>query len=217
MTRPIDLVIFDCDGVLVDSEPIANRLLAEALSEVGLPTTYEQARRDYVGLSMASCVQLFEEKLGHTLPEDWVETLQKRTFERLAREVKPVVGVENLVRRVRDRGIQSCVASSGHMTKISLTLTATGLISLFEGRIFSASMVKRGKPNPDLFLFAADQMAADPSRTFVIEDSVPGVKAAVSAGMKAFGYAGDAYTDHHALAEAGAAVFTSMDAFPGLP
>ncbi len=213
----IQLVIFDCDGVLVDSEPISNRLLADELTKAGLPTTYEEARTRYVGLSMASCMQLFEEQLGRPLPETWLENLQRKTFERLAADVQPVAGVEDLIQYVQDQGISTCVASSGGLDKISLTLTTTGLIRYFEPHVFSASMVARGKPHPDLFLHAAEQMKVTPAHTLVIEDSVPGVTAAKAAGMLPLAYAGDPHADEVALEDAGGTVIGLMsDAKPFL-
>ena len=204
------LVIFDCDGVLVDSEPIANRLLADALTEIGLPTTYEEARTRYVGRSMASCMAMFEEQLGHALPDKWLDDLQTRTFERLKAEVQPVTGVEKVIRQAQGQGMAICVASSGGLDKISLTLTTTGLKSFFDPHIFSASMVARGKPHPDLFLHAAAEMGVDPSDAIVIEDSVPGVTAAAAAGMVPFAYAGDPHADRDALKAAGGALFSTM-------
>ncbi len=204
------LVIFDCDGVLVDSEPISNRLLADALTEIGLPTSYEEARARYVGRSMASCMAMFEEQLGHALPDTWLDDLQAKTFARLKAEVQPVTGVENVIRHAQGQGLAICVASSGGLDKISLTLTATGLKPLFDPHIFSASMVDRGKPHPDLFLHAAAEMKVDPADAIVIEDSVPGVTAAVAAGMAAFAYAGDPHADRDALEAAGGILFSSM-------
>ncbi len=206
----IGLVIFDCDGVLVDSEPIANRLLAEALSKAGLPTSYDEARRRYVGLSMATCMKLFEEQLGGPLPESWLDDLQAETFARFSAELTSVEGVSELIRIVQERAISTCVASSGDLTKINLSLTTTGLLGLFGGHIFSASMVPRGKPHPDLFLLAAERMGVSPERSVVIEDSVPGVQAAVAAGMRVLAYAGDPHTDGDALARAGGTVFYAM-------
>lgn len=206
----VQLVIFDCDGVLVDSEPIANRLFADALTQIGLPTSYEEARRRYVGLSMDSCVRLFEEQLGHALPESWLEDLQEETFARLAKEVQPVAGVEDLIQRVQESGIRTCVASSGGLDKIALSLTSSGLLRYFEPHIFSASMVARGKPHPDLFLHAAEQMDIPPSHTLVIEDSVPGVTAAAAAGMRVCAYVGDPLADRQALQNAGAQLADTM-------
>ena len=206
----VRLVIFDCDGVLVDSEPISNRLLADALTDAGLPTTYEEARKRYVGLSMASCMAMFEEQLGRALPDNWLNDLQARTFERLRTDVQPVAGVENVIRQIQGQGLAMCVASSGGLDKISLTLSTTGLKSYFDPHIFSASMVARGKPHPDLFLHAAAEMGVTPLETVVIEDSVPGVMAAASAGMVPYAFAGDPHADREALAAAGGTLFSSM-------
>ena len=206
----LQLVIFDCDGVLVDSEPISNRLLAEALTDAGLPTTYEEARTRYVGLSMTTCMRLFEEQLGHPLPDRWLDELQRETFKRLEAQVQPVASVEDVIQHVQRNGIATCVASSGGLDKISLSLTATGLIRYFEPHIFSASMVARGKPYPDLFLHAAEQMNIAPNNAVVIEDSVPGVTAAKAAGMRPLAYAGDPHADKAALRNAGGTIIDSM-------
>jgi HAD superfamily hydrolase (TIGR01509 family) len=207
----LDLVIFDCDGVLVDSEPIANRAFADALCEIGLPLSYEEVCREFTGLSMPRCIQIVEERLGRSVPGELVRRLQARTFDAFRERLQPVPGVREVLDRLV---IPVCVASSGEPEKIRLTLGLTGLLSRFEGRIFSATEVDRGKPWPDLFLHAARTLGARPARCAVVEDSLPGVRAARAAGMVVFAYAPEA--DGGELAGAGATVFGAMTDLPRL-
>jgi HAD superfamily hydrolase (TIGR01509 family) len=205
-------VIFDCDGVLVDSEPIANRVFSEMLGEVGLPMDYDETVRTFVGRSAATCVRMVESRIGRPVPEGWVDAWRRRTYDAFSRELRAVEGVEDALDRI---GGPLCVASSGEPAKMRFTLGMTGLLPRFEGRMFSAVEVPRGKPAPDLFLHAARRMGAAPERCAVIEDSAVGVEAGAAAGMTVFGFA--ALSDADALRAAGAAyVFTRMDALPAL-
>lgn len=207
-----DLVIFDCDGVLVDSEPIANRVFSEMLGEVGLPMDYDQTVRTFVGRSAATCVRMVEERIGRAVPEGWVDAWRARTFDAFSRELRAVEGVAEALDAI---GTPFCVASSGEPAKMRFTLGMTGLLPRFEGRMFSAVQVPRGKPAPDLFLHAARTMGAAPERCAVVEDSAVGVEAGAAAGMTVFGYA--AMSDPDALRAAGAAhVFTRMADLPRL-
>jgi HAD superfamily hydrolase (TIGR01509 family) len=206
--RVFDLVIFDCDGVLVDSEPVANQILGAYLNALGLEMSASDIMAEYVGLSMKSVVEKIECRLGRPLPADWLDRLQQDTFAAFAQELHPVTGVRQVVEAVKARGQKFCVASSGSIEKITLTLTLTGLYPAFEGRIFSASQVANGKPAPDLFLFAAANCGTNPKRALVIEDSLPGVKAAFAAGMTACGYAARGQAE--VLQSAGARTFTDM-------
>ena len=208
---PIELVIFDCDGVLVDSERLANRVLAELLTEVGLPTTTEESIATYVGLSTASWTALAAENLGRPLPEDFLDRYHRGVFAAFDRDLEAIPGVADVVRQLR---WPTCVASSGEHERMRRTLGRTGLHDHFEGRIYSATEVQRGKPHPDLFLHAADRMGADPGRCVVVEDSPFGVKGAVAAGMTALGYA--AMTPAAVLEAEGAEAFTDMAALPAL-
>jgi HAD superfamily hydrolase (TIGR01509 family) len=208
---PIELVIFDCDGVLVDSERLANRVLAELLTEVGLPTTTEESIAAYMGLSTASWTALAAENLGAPLPDDFLDRYHAGVYAAFDRELDAVPGVADVVRRLR---WPTCVASSGEHERMRRTLGRTGLHDHFEGRIYSATEVQRGKPHPDLFLHAADRMGADPGRCVVVEDSPFGVKGAVAAGMTALGYA--AMTPAVVLEAEGAEAFTDMAALPAL-
>jgi HAD superfamily hydrolase (TIGR01509 family) len=207
----IELVIFDCDGVLVDSERLANAVLADLLTEAGLPTTTEESIATYMGLSMASCLAMAEDRLGAPLPPDFLDRYHAEVFEAFERELEAVPGVAEVVRALR---WPTCVASSGEHERMRRTLGRTGLHEHFDGRIFSASEVERGKPHPDLFLHAADRMGADPAACVVIEDSPYGVRGARAAGMTVLGYA--AMTPAPVLAAEGATTFTAMAELPAL-
>jgi HAD superfamily hydrolase (TIGR01509 family) len=197
------LVIFDCDGVLVDSEVISNRVLAEMLTVEGLPTTLAQARCDYQGLLLTDVRSRVEEQLGRTLPEDWLPRYETARAAAFNRGLEPVAGVVETVQRVTVAGIGVCVASQGKLSKTRLSLALTGLDHLFpETTRFSAHSVAHGKPAPDLFLHAAAAMGAEPAGCVVVEDTPSGVTAAVSAGMRSIGYAAD--SDEQALRDAGA-------------
>ena len=213
---PPDLVIFDCDGVLVDSEAIANATLAEALSGWGYPISAAEARSRWVGLSMKSVGLDLKTEIGAALPDDWLERVEALDFARFRAELKPVPGVREAVLAVQAAGLKTCVASSGSLAKMDVTLGTTGLMPLFEGRVFSSRQVARGKPAPDLFLFAAQTMGVQPGRCVVIEDSPAGVMGAVAARMRALGYIGDPVTDRAALLEAGAELFDDMARLPAL-
>lgn len=207
-----DLIIFDCDGVLVDSEPISNRIFTAVLREIGFDWSYEQVCSRFIGLSMTRCIELVEADLGRPVPEGFLDDLQRRTFEAFRTEgLAAVRGVPQMLDRL---DIPFCVASSGEPEKMQTTLGLTGLLPRFAGRMFSAQQVRRGKPAPDLFLFAAESCGVAPERCTVVEDSVPGVQAAVTARMRVFGYA--ERSDRAALAASGAVVFDSMTDLPGL-
>ena len=199
------LLIFDCDGVLVDSEPVANRIFTGALNRIGLDMTYEDVCRGFTGLSMATCIERIEERLGRSVPEGFVDALQAETFAAFRSDLKVIPGI---VRLLDELEIPSCVATSGEPEKAELTLGVTGLLQHFKGRIFSSHQVKRGKPAPDLFLYAAKEMNTLPVDCAVIEDSLPGVQAASAAGMTVFGFAPE--SNGADLASAGARVFTQM-------
>jgi len=211
------LVIFDCDGVLVDSEPLANQSFSRALNAEGLAWSVEETMRRLMGRSLKSCVEIVEAEIGRKLPDDFLEKMQAVTY-RSFREapLQPVAGVKDAIVALQKAGLDTCVASSGSPEKMRFTLGLTGLWDLFDGRIYSSSQVPRGKPFPDLFLHAALDMNVQPFACTVIEDSVPGVQAAKSAGMRALAYAGAAYADRAALAAAGGELFDDMKKLPGL-
>lgn len=210
-------VIFDCDGVLVDTELLANRCFAAALNRAGLPWSVEETMNRLVGRSMTSCVAIVERELGRKLPGDFLARLQEETFASFrSAPVQPVVGIPALLDWLDTQAIPYCVASSGEVEKMRLTLGLTGLLPRFEGRMFSASMVSRGKPFPDLFLHAAQKIGVAPQGCTVIEDAIPGVQAGIAAGMRVLAYAGAAHADRAGLAAAGGTVFDDMGDLPRL-
>ncbi|HWX46264.1 MAG TPA: HAD-IA family hydrolase [Solirubrobacteraceae bacterium] len=182
--RDLQLVIFDCDGVLVDSEVISNDVLARLLSAEGLPTTLGEARRVYQGLLLTEVLASAEAKLGRSLPGGWLARYEQERAAAFRGGLQPVPGAADAVRRVSAAGIPVCVASQGKLEKTRLSLELTGLGDLFaEESLFSAWSVPRGKPHPDLFLHAASTMGAEPAHCVVVEDTPSGVAASVSAGM----------------------------------
>ncbi|MGW6953525.1 HAD family hydrolase [Streptomyces chartreusis] len=184
-----DLVIFDNDGVLVDSEPISNRLLAAYLTELGHPTSYEESIRDYMGSAMHRIHDLVLERTGERLPEDFDDVFHAGVFAAFERELKAVPGAVDVLEKLGADGVPYCVASSGSHERIRVGHRTTGLDRYFdEGRVFSSQDVGRGKPAPDLFLHAAERMGVAPARCLVVEDSPLGVQAAVAAGMDVYGF-----------------------------
>ncbi len=214
--RDLSLVIFDCDGVLVDSEPLANRALQQNLERLGLSMTYEEVRQRFLGLSWARVCEIIEEMLGRPLPEGWLEDQRAHDRALFKAHLQPIPGVRDVVETVRARGLSYCVASSGEVDKMQFTLGLTGLLPLFEDVLFSATMVTRGKPHPDLFLLAAERMGQAPEHCAVIEDSVNGVTGARAAGMTVYAFAGDPMADRSGLEKAGGLLFDRMADLPGL-
>jgi len=211
------LVIFDCDGVLVDSEPLACASFSRAIKAEGLDWSIEETMRRVMGLSLKTSLDICEAELGRKLPADFLERMQAVTYQTFRdAPLQAVPGVKDAVTALQAAGLDTCVASSGAPEKMRFTLGLTGLWDLFDGRIFSASQVSRGKPFPDLFLHAAIRMNVQPFDCIVVEDSVPGVQAARAAGMKALAYAGEPYADGDALRQAGGEVFDDMKRLPGL-
>ncbi|MGW8066762.1 HAD family hydrolase [Streptomyces ziwulingensis] len=197
-----ELVIFDNDGVLVDSEPISNRLLAGYLTELGHPTSYDDSLRDYMGAAMHRVHDLVLERTGRRLPEDFDDVFHQRVFAAFERDLEPVPGAVDVLEKLAADGVAYCVASSGSHERIRVGHRKTGLDRWFgDERIFSSQDVGRGKPAPDLFLYAAERMGVAPQRCVVIEDSPLGVRAAVAAGMDVLGFT--AMTPAARLAEAG--------------
>jgi HAD superfamily hydrolase (TIGR01509 family) len=210
------LVIFDCDGVLVDSEPVANRLLVRILAEDGFHVSYEECRRLFVGRTLEAVMAHVEREIGRPLGSHWPDYVRDETLLAFAEGVAAVPGAEAVLRHLAAAGIPFCVASSGKFAKMRFTLGSSGLLPLVGDLLFSAEQVARGKPAPDLFLFAAKTMGFAPETCVVVEDSVPGVQAAVAAGMRAVGFAGDPHTDAEALKQEGAHVIRDMSALPDL-
>jgi HAD superfamily hydrolase (TIGR01509 family) len=207
------LVIFDCDGVLVDSETISNRVLAEMLREQGLEIDTAQARACYQGLLLAQVAQRAEEQLGRALPPGWLARYERVRAKAFRAELRAVRGAREVLERLALANIQTCVASQGRHAKTDLSLTLTGLAELLPPeRRFSAEDVPRGKPHPDLFLHAAATLGVAPADAIVVEDTPSGVRAAVSAGMRVLGLTAD--SDAKALQEAGAELLPCLADLP---
>ena len=211
MTSALELVIYDCDGVLVDSERISVRLDAELLAELGWPLGEDEIVARFVGRSHEYMVSEIEAHLGRSLPLGWDAENGPRYRQAFAAELAPVAGVVDALAAV---AVPGCVASSSGHERLRFTLGLTGLYERFAGRIFSAADVARGKPAPDLFLYAAQQCGVEPGRCVVVEDSRWGVQAARAAGMRAIGYAGG-LTEAAQLAGRGTVVIEHMAELPG--
>jgi HAD superfamily hydrolase (TIGR01509 family) len=207
------LVIFDCDGVLVDSEALANRVLAEQLTALGLPMTLEDSVREFMGRSREHLERRAAELLGRPLPEDFYAAYATARDAAFRRDLRAVAGVAGAVDALHAAGVTTCVASSGDHRKMELTLGLTGLWERFEGRIFSATEVAHGKPAPDLFLHAAATLGFAPADCVVVEDAPAGVAAARAAAMRVLAFNG--LGDPAGLAGADA-VFDAMTELPGL-
>ncbi|MFJ3727996.1 HAD family hydrolase [Streptomyces sp. NPDC090045] len=212
MIKPIELVIFDCDGVLVDSERIAARVQVALGAELGWPLTMDEVVDRFIGRSHASIREILADRLGEETAAIWSERFEQLHREAVDTALAPVEGLPEALDAIT---LPTCVASSGSHDKMRHTLGRTGLYERFAGRIYSASEVSRGKPAPDLFLHAARQMGVDPAACVVVEDSRPGVEAARAAGMRALGYAGG-LTPAERLEGPGTTVFHDMRTLPAL-
>ena len=184
------LVIFDCDGVLVDSEPIAVDLLLELIRAAGGQITHEAAYEQFLGCSLARIVTELQERHQITVTEGLLESMRIGLYDRFRKELQPVLAIAGALDRLSQ---PFCVASSSQPERIRLSLSLTGLEERFNGNIFSATMVKHGKPAPDLFLYAAGQMGIAPGNCVVVEDSPAGVTAAKSAGMRVIAFTGGSH------------------------
>ncbi|WP_326657202.1 HAD family hydrolase [Streptomyces sp. NBC_00385] len=212
MIKPIELVIFDCDGVLVDSERIAVRVQVSLGNELGWPLTEDEVVDRFIGRSHASIREQVAARLGEQIAATWSERFEQLHREAVDTDLAPVEGLPEALDAVT---LPTCVASSGSHDKMRHTLGRTGLYERFAGRIYSATEVAHGKPAPDLFLHAARQMGVHPAACVVVEDSQPGVRAARAAGMRAFGYAGG-LTPAEQLEGPGTTVFHDMRKLPTL-
>jgi beta-phosphoglucomutase-like phosphatase (HAD superfamily) len=233
----VDAVIFDCDGVLVDSEPITNRVLADMLGELGLKFTVEQTMRTFMGKALRDELSIIEALAGRRLPPDWYDGFALRRDAALAREVAAIDGIADALDALERQRVPYAVASGADRSKMRVTLGATGLLARFESpaaaliaaappgatghgvapvagsRLFGADMVERAKPAPDVYLLAAHALGVDPARCLVVEDTPTGTASGVAAGATVFGYC--AHTDPRALLAAGAgAVFHDMRRLP---
>jgi HAD superfamily hydrolase (TIGR01509 family) len=207
-----DLVIFDCDGVVVDSERLVFEVFGSFIRSLGVHLSDAETREQFLGRSLADCMTIVERLSGKPAPSGALERYTAERDRVLGERVQAVAGIREILETLT---IPYCIASSGGYDKMRITLGATKLMPYFEGRLFSATEVPRAKPAPDIFLFAAQRMGASPTRTAVIEDTVNGVRAGCAAGMTVFGYVD--LTPAERLVEAGATrTFTEMRALPAL-
>jgi len=204
-------IIFDCDGVLVDSEATTMQVLVDMAKDVGVEITLAEATKAFSGYYLSYCFDYINKRSATRLPENAIELFRKRTYAAFRTNIQPVPGIHALMQGL-DR--PRCVASNGPLEKIELNLRLIDLIDYFDGNLFSAYQIQQWKPKPDLFLHAAEQMGFAPKDCAVIEDSVAGVQAAVAGGFEVFGYA----KEHSAedLKDAGAHVFYAMNALNDL-
>ncbi len=215
LANAYDGVVFDCDGVLVDSEPITNRLLAAMVGEQGVPISVETAHRMFVGRSLADDIVEIEKLIGRALPASWEAEYLERRDAMLAEEIVAVAGVDAVLARLVYRRVPIAVASGAERAKMALTLGATRLDRHLDGRVFGADQVAHAKPAPDVYLLAMRETGLDPSRTIVIEDTPTGTRAGVAAGATVLGFC--ERNDPRGLLAAGAvAVFGAMSELPRL-
>ncbi len=206
-----DLIIFDCDGVLVDSERLVNRVESECLRDLGLPLSPQETRAMFMGKTTAQVLTVIESRMGAPVPAAWVHDWGLWTAAALVSELRAVDGVAEVLRALAARSIRRCVASQSPLARVQLSLQVTGLAPHFGLDVFTASMVPRPKPAPDLFLHAAARLGVEPARCVVIEDSPGGVAAAQAAGMEAIGYAADASAEALHTAGAGRAILAMRE------
>jgi HAD superfamily hydrolase (TIGR01509 family) len=216
--RGIDLLIFDCDGVLVDSEVISVRCLVDALREAGVDIDVETVMERFIGVARPEILAQLQAETGRALPADFLERLLVRIHERFDIELQAIAGVREAILALDCR---RCVASGSDPAYIRHALQIANLLDLFDPYLYSATMVTRGKPAPDLFLYAAAQMGVAPGRCLVIEDSEAGVRAGKAAGMTVLAFGGgshivQAHQDVKMPAAGCDAMFGAMDELPGL-
>ena len=212
----MDLVIFDCDGVLVDSEPVVNRIESEYFGSLGFAIDPREARRRFQGLTVDGVAAAVAAEIGRPLEPESLYAWGMATALALVESLQPVAGVGAVVDALAAAGTPICVASQSPLPRVRLSLAVTGLAAAFGTHVFTASMVARPKPAPDLFLHAAQRMGTVPANCVVIEDSPSGVLAARAAGMTVFGYAVEDGAGAAALEAAGARPFRAMSELPGL-
>lgn len=215
---PFDAILFDCDGVLVDSEPITHRVLVAELRELGWAITEDEAMQVFVGKAVKDEAEIIHQKTGVRIDRAWLDRFWARRNEALARELVPIPGAVEAVRALHHRldGRIAC-ASGADRRKVELQLAKVGLLDLFEGRIFSGHETPRSKPHPDVYLAAAEALGVAPQRCAVVEDTVTGATAGVAAGATVFGYSpgGPGHSGSQALLAVGAA--TTFDDMARLP
>lgn len=204
-------IIFDCDGVLVDTEKIGNEILLSMAADHGFEMKIEDAYSNFNGRNLKDCFLHVENSSGKKLPDNFESEYRERSFEAFKTQVKPMEGVVEFINKLK---IPYCVASSGPVEKIRLNLEVSGLLDKFEGKIFSSYQIKSWKPEPEIFLYAAQQMGFEVKDSIVVEDSKAGVKAGISGGFKVFGFA-NGYNNED-LEQEGAILFKSYEELSGV-
>ncbi|MFC0202147.1 HAD family hydrolase [Paracoccus rhizosphaerae] len=208
----IDLIIFDCDGVIADSEILSAEVLIDQLAQLGIDITLDDVRRDFLGRSFPTVAASIRDRFARALPDDFEAGYRTRLLDRFAIDLAPTPGIGQVLKALT-RPV--CVATSSSPPRVARTLQLLGLTDRFGPHVFTASQVVQGKPAPDLFQFAAAKMGCAPDHALVIEDSVPGLQAARAAGMRALHYAGGAHLAGHAAPD-GARSFADWCEFPAL-
>lgn len=211
-----DLIIFDCDGVLVDTERLTNANMAELITDLGYPISGPECQRRFMGRTLENVQEIVEALIGQALPQDWPDQVRARDLESFKAGVPAIPGISGVLDALDTAGLPYCVGSSGRYQKMRTTLGSAGLLPRLEGRLFSAEDCARGKPAPDVFLLAARSLGFAPEACVVVEDSLPGVKAARAANMRVFAYVDDPSADRAALQKAGAVLFEQMSELTGL-
>lgn len=210
----IGLVIFDCDGVIADSEVLSASVMIAQLAELGLSISPDDVRRDFLGRSFPTVAKVIRERFNRALPEDFEAEYRRRLLLRFEDELAPTPGLPAMLAQLRK---PCCVATSSSRPRVERTLQLIGLSEFFGPHVFTSSQVAHGKPAPDLFLFAASRMGVDPAATLVIEDSLPGIEAARAAGMRVLAYRGASHLRGHPLATpADVHSFDNWEDFPHL-
>lgn len=204
-------IIFDCDGVLVDSEPLSNQVMVDIANELGANINLDYALRNFKGNSFDNCANQISDLIGREAPENLEAIYRERSFEKFRNEIQPIDGVKEILGNLT---IPFCVASSGPENKIKLNLNLTGLDVYFQENIFSCYTIQKWKPEPDIFIWASQSMGFDPSECLVVEDSTIGVKAALNGGFDVFGYTAHDYQDE--LPKLATKTFSDMLILPDL-
>ena len=212
--EPLRLVIFDCDGVLVDSEGPSNRIVAQEITALGWPMTTEQSVALFVGHRLSDIAPVVETNLGRSVPPGWIDHLRDRLIATLSAEVEAMPGAHAALIATDALGLPYRIASNSSHEEMAVKFSRVGMADLVKGRMHSARDVARGKPAPDVFLHAAASAGVPPDACLVIEDSVPGAMAAHAAGMACIGLA--PYGDNPALRAAGAVLIQSLDELPAI-
>ncbi len=211
---PLGLVIFDCDGVLIDSEGIASRLVARELTALGWALTAEQAQARFLGMTLTDMIPAIESRTGRALPEGWTDRLARLLVAAMTEEAAPMPGAVALLEATSALGLPWRIASNSSHPEMVAKFSRAGIMAMVAGRVHSAHDVGRGKPAPDVYFAAAAAAGVAPDACLVVEDSVPGVRAAVAAGMECLGFAPAGGSHASALLEAGAMLFRQLEELP---